>query len=442
VVGTDLESDLKVTSLATAMVLFMKILSVSVVLSAQVFAAPGTEGSCADEDNILSLLQVKEIIEMGKHRPGRLPLAAMGDPLASVAAPLDEALGKIDDVIHGINIENDADRAILKTQLMDHVAHELSWRVLPSSLGNVQMEDNLSFVDLKAQAAAMPGTHGGPVIHAYKKAFAHQAHGILNGMQNHLAETLARGDEYRAADNRFTHNIRDQVESTEDAFRKDQQRVLDTAIQERNVEQTAIHEVQKAKKSWEEMAIKKAQTDRAAIAGRIGGQALGYRNAAEMLRHEMNTRAVKAQKHEEKTLADAQMKFRKDGLDVADRYEADREVALENYQAQLDNKMHAMRARAARDTGVLEESMTGAEDINDALIRQAANHEVDSYGRQTVHDAREVSRAVEQGPGAVLRDQIADAVTRPGLIEGSIENPGMFQDASANTAMADGGLTR
>lgn len=379
---------------------------------------------------------------MGKHRPGQLPLAAMGDPLASVAAPLDEALGKIDGVIHGIHIESDADRAILKTRLMDHVAQELSGGVLPPPLGNGQMEDNPAVVDWKAQAAAMPGTHGGPVIQAYRNAFEPQANGILNGMQNHLAETLARGDEYRASDNRFTHNIRDQVESTEDALRRDQRRVLDTAIQKRNVEQQAIHQVQEAKKSWEEMAIKKAQTDSAAIAGHIGGQALGYQKAAEMLRHEMNTRAVQAQQNEEKALANAQMKFRKDGLDVADRYQADREVALENYQTQLNNKMQAIRAHAARDTGVLEESMTGAEDINDALIRQAANHEVDSYGRQTVQDAQDISHAVLQGPGAVFRDQIADAMTRPGIIEGSIENPGMIRDASANIAMADGGLTR
>lgn len=419
----------------------MKICAIAVVLGAHALASPCTEGSCVDEDNVLSLLQVKEIVETGKGRTGQLPLAAMGDPLASLAAPMDEALGRIDDIIHGIHIESDADRTILKSQLMDHVAQELSGSVLPPPLGHGKMEDNPSVVDWKAQAAAMPGTHGGPVIQAYRNAFAPGANGIMKGMQNQLAETLARGDEYRAADNRFAHNVRGEVESTEDALRRDQRRVLDTAIQKRNVEQQAIHEVQEAKKNWEEMAIKKAQTDRAAIAGHIGGQALGYRQAAEMLRHEMNTRAVQAQLNEEKTLADAQMKFRNEGLDVADRYQADREVTLQNYQTNLNNQMQSIRARAARDTGVLEESMTGAEDINDALIRQAANHEVNRYGRQTVHAARDISRAVEQGPGAVVRDQIADAVTRPGLIEGSIENPGMIEDASASIAMADGGLT-
>jgi len=288
---------------------------------------------------------------------------------------------------------------------------------LPAPAGQGNARDNPTVVDWKAEAATLPGPHGGPVMQAYANAFMPNADGMAGGWAKHLASTLAREDESRAFKDKVFHAMRAKVDATAASLNHDQAHVWDTAISNRNAEQQAMHEVQKARKKWEETAIKKRQTEKAAILGSVGGQAVGYRQFEEMYRNEMNQRVMQAQRKEDQALRSGYAKAHHEGLDIADMYQSQQEVALKAYQKQLDNQLVAIKAHAARDAGIIEESMGGAEDIKNTMIRDDAKRTVARYNRRAVHNKGDIHNAVVHGVGAVRRDMIADAITSPGIGE-------------------------
>jgi len=455
---------------------FVGTVAVALLLVLQVSATPCNGGSCTEDHDVTSMVQVKKVLKSGG-KPKQDPfdevqdfdtdaVQGVGDvpqdvgdgerdgdmvndvevpdpvmespdhsaPMEGVEAvestyhsdPMEAAEDLHDEAIApGFHVQEMSD-AIHDTVLQDeaiaddiHNANRmevLGQSVVPPPVGHGSMEDNPTVVDWKAETAVMPGQAGGAVVDAFDSALS----SAVAPDRNIIVNAAKRGMDHADRAMEFDHEMADKIHADQDAtaasFRDDGEKVLETLADSDAVDTAAIHTVQEARQQYEEAAIKKAQTEAAAVAGHEVGERIAVEDAADQINGMVNARTKAALKGEREELRLAREREIAEGITGADDAQAQYEADGRQYVAHVGKEHQAIRAHEARDAGMMREAIEGAQGIKTHIVKQAAVRQAAHFDKAAMDDQDDIDDTVVGGAGYVARDIIADAVAPQNVI--------------------------
>jgi len=388
------------------------ILTIAALLVPHTSAADCAQGSCAEDQDVTSLLQVGKVVTAGDERdyPFSNEMGAQAPIANEVAESLNPA-ENMDELADDIPQELEKAR-IIHDDVEDQDTEDVLGRsVLPPPVGHGSMEDNPSVVDWKAETKAMPGQPGGPVTKAFDTSVAR---GVNN---NHYMADVDHDIELEDNSERGTRNMAHDImadqDATVDSLQNDEEKVLGTLANSDNVAKQAIHEVANAREDYGETAIKKAQTQDAALAGQYVGRRIAAENAQDHLEDVVHARTTAALKRTRDEMHDARDVARAEGITAADDYQAGEMAEGRAYVAHKRKENTAVQRHSARDANVLRTSIEGAEGIKNHMLKEDANLKAGRYHRWQRRDQDDIAGAVVEGAPQVERDIVADAVTAP-----------------------------
>jgi len=440
---------------------FVGTVTVALLLVLQVSAMSCSGGSCADDHDVTIMVQVKKVLKSGGkpkqdhvdeveevandavHDVGDarqdvgdgemegdmvndVEVPALVMESAEDSAPM-EAVEDLQDraIDPGFHVQEVSD-AIHDTVMQDEAIADdihdtnrmqvLGQSVLPPPVGHGSMEDNPTVGDWKAETAVMPGQAGGAVVDAFDNALS----SAVEPDRNVILNAAERGMDHADRAMEFDHEMADQIHAEQDdtaaSIQDDKEKVLGTLADTDAVDEAAIHTVQQARQQYEEVAIKKAQTEAAAVAGHEVGERIAVEDAADQINGVVNARTHAALKREQEEMRLARMREMEEGITGADDAEAQYRQSMSAHVADVSKENQAIRAHEARDAGVMREAIEGAEGIKNHIVKEAAVREAAHFDNAAMNDQEDIGDTVAGGAGYVARDIIADAVAPENVV--------------------------
>lgn len=366
------------------------------------------EGSCSQDQDVTSLVQVNKAVFMGSDRQVP-PLVAIrhSEARPALKAPRQQRMfpeaaeiGRADPA-EAENVKDAVNEAVLEHEVVADMAkhsdaeHVRAASVLPPPVGHGNVNDNPKVVDMKAVANTMPGIPGGSVVQSFDESRVK-----AQSMDGKLARDLAHVNREMNDETNLEDQLRKDKEFTTGRYKIAENAVEDTIANKEAVEKAAIHEVEKARKDDVEARIKRNQAQTAAAVGDAYGSAVAYERGKRDLDEKVNKRIQANEAGEEL----AKKREIAAGITATDDIQRRKESAGRALVDHYRKEGAAERAKIMSDAGIIRTSVEGAEGLKNHMITQAAKDAAADWEHDANNVKAETSHARVGNVGEVRRD--------------------------------------